>query len=190
MADDAFLDVMMAVVDSLDRSALHYAITGSMASSIHGEPQMSNDVDICLRMTPAQAERLANALPSRFYRSREAMVEAAKGGPMTNLIDMKTNLKVDLSVLASEPFYDQVLQRRQLLEYLPGGPSFWFVSAEDVILMKLVWRKDSRSQKQWENALSVVRCRGAQLDWSYLRKWAEKLDLLSDFEALASEGGV
>ncbi|MCH7793471.1 MAG: hypothetical protein IID31_14475 [Planctomycetes bacterium] len=56
--------------------------------------------------------------------------------------------------------------------------------------MKLLWRKDSRSQKQWENALSVVRVRGARLDWKYLFEQARELDLVEDLTALRDEGCV
>jgi hypothetical protein len=190
MADQSFAELLSVVCGRLEALHIRYAITGSVASSIYGEPHQSQDIDICLAMSEQQARTLAATLPARFYRSVEAMVDAVRRRSMANIIDSDTGLKVDLCVLPDEPYYQSVFARIGKIEIAPGGPSFWLVSAEDVILMKLVWRKDSRSQKQWENALSVVRCRGAQLDWSYLRKWAEQLGLPSDLEALASEGGV
>ena len=190
MANLAFTDLLRVVCEQLDALNVRYAITGSVASSLYSEPHQTNDIDICVVMSEQQARRLAAALPPRFYRSVEAMVDAAQRRSMANILDSDTGLKVDLCILPDEPYYQSVFARAVKNEYPPGGASFWTVSPEDVVLMKLLWRKDSRSQKQWSNALSVVRCRGARLDWAYLQEWADTLDLGADLQNLASEGGV
>jgi hypothetical protein len=64
------------------------------------------------------------------------------------------------------------------------------VTSEDIILMKLWWRRDSRSAKQWANALAVARIKGHQLDWAYLRKWAQNLGVAEDLNQLAQEAGI
>lgn len=184
MVDDRFLDLLSVTCGALDDARIIYAITGSVASSIHGEPFDSKDIDICLNMSEDQAKHLAERLPQRFYRSPEAMIEAAINKTMTNLLDSDTGFKVDLCVLPNDPFCHAVLKRRARLPYGYGGPEFWVVSPEDIVLMKLVWRKDSRSEKQWQNALSVVRTQFHQLDWKYLHTWADRLDVLTDLETL------
>lgn len=118
------------------------------------------------------------------------MVDASRRRGMANIIDTKTGLKVDLCVLPSEPFFHSVFARALRNEFLPGGAGFGTVSPEDVILMKLLRRKDSRSQKQWADALSVVRCRGSHWNWAYLKAWADKLGFASDFGALVLEGDL
>ena len=62
--------------------------------------------------------------------------------------------------------------------------------AEDIILMKLLWRRDTRSTKQWENALSVARVKGARMDWKYLFEQARTLDIEEDLIALRDEAGI
>lgn len=188
--DDAFVDLLNAVCQPLEDQRIQYAITGSIVSSVYGEPLTSLDVDICLRMSPVEARQLARTLPARFYRDEDAMVDAATRSTMANLLDLNSHLKIDLSVLAREPYYDSVLSRRRLVSYGLGGQQFWSVSPEDIVLMKLLWRKDSKSQKQWNNALSVVRVRGANLDWKYLNEWAPRLQLKQDLESLRIEAGV
>lgn len=190
MVDSAFQAVLEVVCAELDAHGLCYAITGSVVSSIYGEPITSLDVDVCLRMTPAQAHALSSSLPSRFYRSEEALVGSAQGAGMANLVDMDTGIKVDLSVLPNKAYFDSVLARRQRVAYGAGGPTFWTVTAEDIVLMKLLWRRDSGSQKQWDNALSVVRAQGGRLDWQYLRKWAGTLGLATDLTALGEAAGI
>lgn len=159
-------------------------------SSVFGEPMTSLDVDICLRMTEVEARRLSGLLPARFYRDEESLVDIARRGGMANLIDTRTHLKIDLSVLDRTPYYDSVLARRTRIDYGDSGLAFWTVSPEDIVLMKLIWRSDTFSAKQWDNALSVVRAQGNKLEWSYLRDWADQLGLRADLNRLAVEGGI
>lgn len=190
MAEGPFVDLLETVCAELERQGIAYAITGSVASSVYGEPYTSQDVDVCVHMTDTQAAALATALPARFYRSEEAMRDAARRRSITNLIDVDTGLKVDLSVTPDEPFYRSVMARRRQVPYASGDPSFWTVSPEDVILMKLLCRKDTRSQKQWDNALSVVKTQGAGLDWTYLHDWAARLAIRDDLHSLTQAAGI
>jgi len=164
-------------------------VTGSVASSIHGQPAASLDVDICLRLSAAQAGQLADKLPKNLYVNREGLIECAKNGGISNIIDGATGMKADLSVVPREPFFDEVLARRRLVNDIPGLPALWVVSPEDVILMKLLWRRESQSQKQWENALSVVKVQGHRLDLAYLREWAGHLGLSDAVRELFASAG-
>jgi len=64
------------------------------------------------------------------------------------------------------------------------------VTAEDIILMKLLWRRESRSEKQWSNALSVARVKRARLDWKYLWEQARSLGIEDDLVKLRDEAGI
>jgi hypothetical protein len=190
MPDDPFLDVIQCIVEHLDRHKVSYAITGSVASGVHGEPVHSQDVDIALRMLPSQARDLAASLPSRFYRSAESLEDVARDGGMANLIDSRTGLKIDLSVLEHTPYFNEVMARRVLMPFDPDGTSFYVVTAEDIILMKLLWRRESRSEKQWSNALSVARVKRTTLDWKYLLGHARSLGIEDDLVKLRGAAGI
>ena len=189
MTDDPLVEVLSAVTRVLDEAHVEYAVTGSIASGLHGEPRATIDVDIACRLSPAQAEAVARGLPDRFYRSADVLRRAAETSGMANLIDQSTGVKVDLSALSRTTFHDSVLARRKPIPFGTGAPEFQFVTAEDVVLMKLDWRRRSRSAKQWDDALGVVRVRGARLDWDYLRRMASLLDLADDLDRLRDEGG-
>ena len=190
MTDPAFVELLTEVSKYLDQLSLEYAVTGSVASSLFGEPHNTQDIDICLHMTKLQAAHLDRILPPRFFRSQEALQEAVERCSMANLVDMKSGIKVDLSVLSSKPYFDMVLERRVRVPYREGGPEFWLVTPEDIILMKLLWRKDTRSQKQWDNALSVVHSMGMRLDWEYMRSWGDQLSIGEDLQRLMREAGI
>jgi hypothetical protein len=190
MTEDPLDDLMRAVITSLKAAGITYAVTGSLISGIYGEPIASQDVDIVVSMNERQAKRLAKALPQRFYRSDEALAEAARTHGMANLVDTKTPMKVDLSCMPPGPFRDAVLVRKGPCQLGPGAIEFDAVSPEDIILMKLDWRRDTKSQKQWDNALGVVKIRGKELDWDYLYEQARNLDLEEDLTKLRDEAGI
>jgi hypothetical protein len=176
------------IAQDLEGLKIIYALTGSLASSVHGRPQSSFDADIVLRMTEQDAAALAQQWSKRYYVSEEAMRRAAKASTIANIVDASTGWKVDLSVVPSSAFYDSVLARRERLLLPEGASEIYVCSAEDTILMKLLWRKKSRSTKQFDNVLDIVKRQRERLDWVYLRRWAETLDVADDLRELEDAG--
>ena len=84
---------------------------------------------------------------------------------------------------------DDFTVRNQL--HIPvNQPVVMRMTAEDVILMKLLWRKDTQSQKQWDNALGVAKVKGARMDWKYLFGQAGQLGVKEDLVRLRDEAGI
>ena len=190
MSTNPIYEILELVVNALTGAEIEYAVTGSVASGLYGEPVTTQDVDIIVRMTESQARRLARSLPPRLYRNEESLAEAARKGGLVNVIDMDTGFKVDVSVVLLTPFHRSVFERRRGLAFESGGIEIDVVSPEDIILMKLVWRKESQSAKQWENALSVAQIRGARMDWEYLFEQARELGIEDDLVKLRDEAGI
>jgi len=85
------------------------------------------------------------------------------------------------------------MQRRQVFT-LDDPPDTRIVvaTAEDIILMKLHWYRlgNEISERQWNDALGVIRVQGTSLDLEYLRDSAREMglsDLLS--RAIAHKQG-
>lgn len=184
------IELLLTVTDELESHGVVYALTGSIASSLYGQPLPSLDADLALRMTPAQARDVSRSLSSRFYVSEEALVDAAARGAMANVIDGSSGFKIDLSVLPHTPFYDEVLRRRQRLA-LADQPAkaIWICSPEDVLLMKLVWRRDTQSEKQLRDARNIAAGQGPRLDWRYITRWATELGVAAELPALRRDTG-
>jgi hypothetical protein len=63
MATDA-LDVALLVAHALDAVAVPYFLGGSLASSLHGEPRATNDIDFVIDLDASRVDALSNALGS------------------------------------------------------------------------------------------------------------------------------
>ena len=95
---------------------------------------------------------------------------------MFNLIHLDTGFKIDLVIAKRRPFSVEELRRRE-----PGplaGRTVDFATAEDTILTKLEWAKLGRSERQYGDALGIIRVQGGRLDWDYLERWANALSVL------------
>ena len=110
--DNALLDTLTATVGVLDKLGVPYAITGSVASSVYGEPAVSEDVDLILRTTPEKARMIARRMHPRFYCEEDMLAEAASRFSLINIIDNRTSLKVDLSFVPDTDFFRHILARR------------------------------------------------------------------------------
>ena len=57
------------------------------------------------------------------------------------------------------------------------GKKLTVVTAEDLLLSKLHWAKDSRSEVQLGDVRNLMSSE-PNLDWPYIRQWAEKLGVI------------
>lgn len=174
----------------LDDEGIVHALTGSIAAGLHGEPITSLDVDIVVTMDADAASRLAQRWERDLCADAYSFRQAAESHGIASGLHFPSGLKVDISALPDTPYYREVMKRRIRFSVSDPQESFWVVTPEDIILMKLWWRRDSHSAKQWSNALAVARIKGHQLDWAYLKQWAQSLGVADDLEQLAQEAGI
>lgn len=185
--------VASQVAESLTRIGVSYVIGGSFASSVHGEPRSTNDIDMVADLRQRDIEAFIDAVGAEFYVSREALAEAVRAGGAFNIIHMPTAVKVDIFVAGLDAFDRQRLQRRIPVVFStdPESATLFVDTAEDTILRKLEWyrRGGETSDRQWRDVISIVDAQASRLDDVYLREWATKLGV-SDLVERALTGSM
>ena len=91
---------------------------------------------------------------------------------------MVMNLRAKLS--PEDKFESIRLDRRVQLNIL--GVLTWVATPEDVVLSKLRWRLESRSETQWRDCIEIAAAQN--LDTDYMRLWAQQIGITSDLEEL------
>jgi hypothetical protein len=167
------LDVLVLTTERLDRAAIPYMITGSIAASHFGRPRMTRDIDIVVAVTEHETDALLAALGDEFLCHVDGARAAVARRGMFNAIHSEAVIKVDFIVRKADPFRRQEFERRRRVTI--AGHEVWMVAPEDLILSKLVWAHESESAVQWADVRSVIRIQGEALDWAYLQRWAEQL---------------
>ncbi|RPJ49717.1 MAG: hypothetical protein EHJ95_08365, partial [Methanobacteriota archaeon] len=56
-------ELLIAIVRALDAAGIEYMTTGSLASSLQGEPRATHDLDLVIDLPAAAARKLVEAFP-------------------------------------------------------------------------------------------------------------------------------
>jgi hypothetical protein len=172
-------DALAAVVRILEDCGIDYMVTGSMASSHHGRPRLTNDVDVVIDPSPAALGRLVPALQAAgFYADPAVAHDALARRRQFNAIRMADASKVDLIVRKDRPFSREELTRRQRVR-LAGGTEVSLATVEDTIVAKLEWaRKAGGSERQLADVAGMIELHPGQLDRGYIERWCAELGVL------------
>lgn len=157
-------------------------LTGSFASSYHGAPRATQDIDLVIAATPDQIRRLVALLPpAEYYVSEEAALDACARESQFNIVDLDTGWKIDLILRRSRSFSRAEFERRIPAEL--DGMRLYVASAEDTVIAKLEWAKLGESQRQIEDVAGILRIRGPELDMAYITRWVGELGLEAQWDA-------
>lgn len=168
-----------------------YYVSGGVASSIHGEPRSTRDLDLVISVQADQIDLLVTTLEAALYYCPAGAVEDLKQGRerMLNITHTETIANADLYVMDNSPFASSQMSRRRLLD-IEGMPAFWVISPEDLVLQKLLWGRSSQSEKQWRDVLGILKLQAENLDYGYLADWAEQLALIEVFSQALTQAGI
>lgn len=106
---------------------------------------------------------------------------------MFNIIHFETGFKIDFIVKKEGKYYESEFQRRKMFKI--GDKQCFFVSAEDTIIAKLIWAKRSGSEKQFNDALGIIKVQKENLDYEYLKKWAIQVNVYELLERALKKTG-
>ena len=116
-------------------------VAGSFASSAHGMPRATQDVDLVIDPpSPAALDTLIRSMaPEQYYVDLEAARDALRRRSMFNVVDLASGWKVDLILRKDRPFSRDEFARRMKLTLL--DVSVFVATPEDTIVAKLEWSK-------------------------------------------------
>lgn len=176
------LEIFRIVRAALERTGVPYMVTGSFASSVHGEPRASKDIDIVIAPTAEQLIAFVREFPpDRFHAVEEDALDALAHHSMFNIIDYSSGWRIDFIFRKARPFSLSEFGRRREEEV--AGTRLNVATAEDVLIAKLEWAKMGESYRQLEDAAGILRIRGEALDRGYVERWVAELGLNDQWDA-------
>ena len=164
------LDVLRDVSQRLESSGVAFMLTGSMAMNFYAQPRMTRDIDLVVKLNSDQTELLIRLFEAEYYVDRLAITKAIAQRSMFNLIHNETIIKFDCIVLKDQPYRQEEFARRQRITL--GDFQTWIVTREDLILSKLYWARDSKSELQLRDVRNLL---SSDCDMPYLFSRAEEL---------------
>lgn len=171
------LDVLIDVVNKLNSLNVNYMLTGSLAMNYYAEPRMTRDLDFIIDINEKDIDKFINNFKEDYYISKDAIAKALHYNSFFNIIHIQAVIKVDFLIRKKEEYRKNEFDRRQIIRIL--GNEINIVSKEDLIISKLFWAKDSKSEKQKNDIINLL---NTDYDKEYLLKWLQKLDLITFFK--------
>lgn len=174
------LEVLRIVGERLEAAQLPYMLTGSFAMAYYGKPRMTRDLDIVVALREDRITDLLASLSPDFYVDAASARLAVISQRLFNLMHFDTGIKVDLIVRKDAEYRQVEFARRQAVQM--HGVKTWIVSREDLILSKLVWAKDSKSELQRRDVRTLL---DESMDRAYLERWASQLGVAAALAEIA-----
>jgi hypothetical protein len=182
------LRVALRVIGIFETLGIEYHLGGSYASSVHGVPRLTQDVDLVAKLAPEQIEPLVAALGGDFYADAEPARRALEQRSSFNVLHLASGVKVDIFCLGDSAFDRSEFERaRPTRLYDDEAVRIRVKTAEDIVLRKLQWYRmgGETSDRQWSDVLGCLGATARDID--YLRHWARDLGVADLLErALAA----
>jgi hypothetical protein len=180
MQDPDFISLFVA---PLEAAGISYMITGSVASSIYGEPRNTLDIDLVVLMEAGQIQLLPQIYPDHDFYLPPADVIAIESRREAhghfNIIHHHTGLKADIYLSRNHPFLPWALAHTRRVP----TPSCEITIAppEYVILHKLEFYRESGHQRHLRDIAGMI---GQQeLDYDFLDSSIHSLHLAPQWQA-------
>jgi len=170
---DDIIAITLRLASVCEQLGIRYLVGGSLASSLHGIPRATLDVDLVLEIGQDDVAAFVKSLRDDFYLDEEAIRDAIDRKASFNLIDLQSYFKADVFVARDdEPARLQMARSQRYALGDEPGHELVVASPEDVIAQKLYWFQlgDRVSERQWLDALGVLKVAGTRLDLDYLRQ--------------------
>jgi len=178
-------DFFSYVVSVFERLDIPYMVVGGFAAIFYGEPRLTIDVDIVadIRLTHVPAFVEAFPIPE-YYVSEEGVRDSITRCYPFNVIQPSTGAKIDIVPMPPDPFTRLAFQRRQRLEYDEAGHIAYFITAEDIVIAKLIAYRETQSDKHLRDARGVLLLQWDTIDLAAVRRGAQGAGVEQHFEQL------
>ena len=166
------IDIVKDISRRFEQGRIPYMLTGSMAMNYYAQPRMTRDIDVVIAITPDDVDRVLALFGTDYYINEQNIRESLVQESMFNLIHNESVIKVDCIVRKSSEYRKTEFERRQKISIRDF--TTFIVSKEDLIISKLFWAKESRSEIQFRDVRNLL---ASEHDGVYLQRWTRELGL-------------
>jgi len=168
------LEVLKIVSRRLNEAEIPYLISGSIAANYYTIPRMTRDIDIVIELKEDSIDKFVAVFKDDFYINREMIANEVSRQGMFNLIYNRYVIKIDFIIKKSSEYHDVEFSNRK--QVLIDRHPVWIVSAEDLVISKLLWAKESHSEMQLKDVANLMDTVD-HLDSKYIDNWVRELSL-------------
>jgi hypothetical protein len=179
-------------INHLNKLEIRYMVTGAVAAIVYGEPRLTHDIDLVIELNTEGIKKIVESFsPKEFYCPPEEnikleMKRSSRGH--FNIIHFETGFKADCYLMGQDELHHWGMLHRK--EFIVEGEPIWVAPPEYVILRKLEYYQEGKSQKHLMDIANMLRISSPQIDFPQLqdkirnysleREWAEAKKFLEE----------
>jgi hypothetical protein len=185
-----FPGILGRLSKALDAGKIPFMLIGGQAVLVHGEPRLTQDIDVTLGVPPTRLDDLLQLCESAGLEPLPEHPQAFVGETFVlPAEDQASGVRVDF-IFSTTQYEAQAIRRAERITV--SGYAVPFATPEDLLLHKLF----AGRPRDLEDARGVIRRKGHELDWDYLARWARELatapgrdQLVEQVERLRADAG-
>lgn len=177
-------EVLRDIVERLDNGRIAYMLTGSMAMMFYATPRYTADIDIVIELNTKKSSEISTLFEPDYYVPHNRITDAVRRKSMFNLIHHASSFKIDFIIKKNSEFQENAFTNRERVNYFDFD--VWIIGKEDLIISKLLWAKDSRSDFQIRDIINLLKFGFEQ---TYIENWSEKLGVGDLFTECLGKSG-
>ncbi|KPK77174.1 MAG: hypothetical protein AMJ79_04060 [Phycisphaerae bacterium SM23_30] len=163
---------MMIFPVRLESAGIPYMATGSIAGVIYSEPRFTYDIGLVVRLQEKDIARLCEVFgPDEFYLPPLEVIrnEAQRDSQgHFNIIDFKGGVKADIYPLGADTLNHWAFTQRRQYNY--HGIILWVAPVEYVIIRKLQFYQEGKSEKHLRDIKRMLKISGEEIDHHVLQE--------------------
>ena len=168
MPEPSFFEIF---TKRLDDARLRYMVTGAVASIVYGEPRLTHDIDLVLELSDEGAEKILGAFPlEEFYCPPLEVIKVELRRPFRghfNLVHHETGFKADVYLTGKDPLHHWAMSKRSQIQ--TEGNILWIAPPEYIILRKLEYYREGKSEKHLKDIVSMITISEEQINFEDLQ---------------------
>jgi hypothetical protein len=152
------LESFLVFIRKFNSLNIQYMTTGSVAGIVYGEPRLTHDIDIVLKIFGDHASQICKIFPpDEFYCPPEEVIRTescreSRGN--FNIIHHETGFKADIYLIGKDPLHLWAFEKRRKIE-INGEPVF-FAPPEYVVIRKLEYYKEGGAEKHIRDIKGIL----------------------------------
>jgi len=177
-------DLFQIFISRLNKIGVRYMVTGAVGVIIYGEPRLTQDIDFIIELKTENIERFRKNFASKdFYcppgESIEIEIKRHLRGHF-NIIHLKTGFKADCYMVGQDELHHWAMSNRR--EFTIEGEPIWVAPPEYVILRKLEYFREGKSEKHLRDIASILTISPDRIDFDQLLEKIKKYGLDQEWE--------
>jgi hypothetical protein len=163
-----FSNLIAGISRELRDRRISFMLIGGQGVLLHGRPRLTEDIDITLAADPNRLNDLLDVCAALELRPLPEDVEAfVRRTFVVPVLHQKTSIRVDF-IFSTTSYEREAIDRAVVVQL--ADESVPFAAAEDLIIHKLFAGRPT----DLEDAATVIRRKGAELDWAYVERWVRE----------------